>query len=341
MRVCIFFDGKNFHSGWQNVANAPPIDFRRLVDWLVQRVGGTDLWGAYYYTGVETGGAAETVGQQKLSRFLNALEVLPGFFVKRFNRKSRILRCQTCHAENRFSQEKQVDTTMVADMLRLAAVNAFDVLILVSGDADLAPAVEGVQSLGRKVYVASWAGSGLSQMLHKVAFDHIDLQLGLAGFKGPSPAPAMGSIPVKPAATASAVRNQEQDTPATDSSRLPGDRSFPPATTSVRPDELVSSRSGSGQEIVSPQEGTARQQVASASTDTGTDAFLSELRVAECKFTGGYVGLNYFVTRWKSDRLVQSADIRRRILDRLVEQNKIEVYLAADGVKAIRTADTT
>ena len=103
----------------------------------------------------------------------------------------------------------------------------------------------------------------------------------------------------------------------------------------------MSSRSGSSQEIVSPQEGTARQQVASASTDAGTEAFLSELRVAECKFTGGYVGLNYFVTHWKSDRLVQSADIRRRLLDRLLEQKKIEVYLAADGVKAIRAADTS
>ena len=64
---------------------------------------------------------------------------------------------------------------MVADMLRLAAVGAFDILVLMSGDADHAPAVEGVRALGRQAYVATWGGIGLSRRIRRAAFDHIDL----------------------------------------------------------------------------------------------------------------------------------------------------------------------
>lgn len=68
---------------------------------------------------------------------------MPGFFVHRFQRKMRRRRCEKCGEMNDYSQEKEVDTTMVADMLRLAAVDAFDAVILASGDSDHAPAVEG------------------------------------------------------------------------------------------------------------------------------------------------------------------------------------------------------
>ena len=53
MRVALFFDGKNFYSGWRDAANGRRIDFVRLSEWLVKRAGGTYLWGAHYYTGVE------------------------------------------------------------------------------------------------------------------------------------------------------------------------------------------------------------------------------------------------------------------------------------------------
>jgi len=151
------------------------LDFSHLATWLVEAVGGTTLWGAYYYTGVERGEGADSEGQKNLARFLEMLEQRRGFFVKRFPRKVQRFQCVHCGRDNRFSQEKEVDTTMVADMLRLAAVGAFDIAILVSGDADHAPAVEGIRALGKQVFVASWGYYGLSQRIRKAAFDHIDL----------------------------------------------------------------------------------------------------------------------------------------------------------------------
>jgi len=189
MRVAIFFDGKNFYSGYRSTVGPANLrlDFPALATWLVARVEGTRLWGAHYYTGIERGEAAETPAQQGLAKFLRMLEVQPGFFVYRFDRKAAYRPCPNCGQEVTFTHEKEVDTTMVAQMLRLAAVDGFDILVLVSGDADLAPAVENVRDLGKKVFVATWGTTSLASRLRRAAFDHIDLRDGLEAFRGEPP----------------------------------------------------------------------------------------------------------------------------------------------------------
>ena len=49
---------------------------------VVRRVSGTVLWGAYYYTGIETGHPPNGSGQAALTSFLDNLEMLPGYFVR-------------------------------------------------------------------------------------------------------------------------------------------------------------------------------------------------------------------------------------------------------------------
>jgi uncharacterized LabA/DUF88 family protein len=261
-----------------------------MANWLVSRAGGSFLWGAYYYTGIGTGDSNDEDGQQSLARFLDMLETQPGFFVKRFPRKLRTLRCPHCQSLNRFTQEKEVDTTMVADILTLSAVGAFDILVLVSGDADHAPAMEGIRALGKQAYVATWGEGGLSSRLRHTAFDHIDLSEGLSEF-----------------------------------------------ATDQRHDGL----SGSGDRDASryrPVETPLPERYQEGSTDAieVEEAFLRELRRAESKFEEGYVGVNYFLTRWQGDILEDSPEIRRRILDRLVRDEKVEIYTAIDGAQAIR-----
>lgn len=269
MRVAIFFDGKNFHAGWKDhTGGQVHVDFAKLARWITERAGGSVLWGAYYYTGIETGAGANSDGQKGLDRFLRQLETTPGYFVRRFPRKHGTQQCPSCGATNTFTREKEVDTTMVADMLRLAAVNAFDVVVLVSGDADHAPAADGVRALGKQVFVASWSGHGLAMRLRQLAYDHIDLAQGVDEF-------------------ASAGENGSAD----------------------------------------------------ASTPSGDDAgavFIEELRKAELKFRNGYVGANYFVTRWKCAELDDDPHVRRRLLDKLEGEGRVEVYTVDDGTKAIR-----
>jgi len=65
--------------------------------------------------------------------------------------------------------------------------------------------------------------------------------------------------------------------------------------------------------------------------------FLSELRRSQRFFAHGYVGVNYFLCRWDSTVLPPTEDRRRRILDRLVDEGKVEIFAAEDGTKALRT----
>jgi uncharacterized LabA/DUF88 family protein len=372
MRVCIFFDGKNFHSGWRDEASGRRLTFPKLSKWLVERVGGSLLWGAYYYTGIEMGPAAVTEGQKKLAGFLDMLELQPGFFVKRFPRKTTMFQCAACGAENRYTQEKEVDTTMVADMLRLAAVGAFDVLVLVSGDSDHAPAVEGVRAIGRQAYVSTWGRAGLSARLRKAAFDHIDLMEGLSFFEdaeGAAPPVPPGSEPryaaedLPPASpngyhshssSASSMSSASSSSASSSSSSsnlavsAPQSRepapSVPPA-----PFVLTSAPLGEGEDEANEQQHLDENGVvlaASAAFVAGANPsyepteeevfFIEELRAAERRLRNGYVGANYFVTRWQSSRLDPSPDARRRMLEHLVTTGLIEVYHALDGNAALR-----
>jgi len=66
------------------------------------------------------------------------------------------------------------------------------------------------------------------------------------------------------------------------------------------------------------------------------NALMDELRKAEKKFNGGYVGLNYFINRWASVKLDNDPVYRRDIIDDLVEDGLVEIYAAPDGKEAVR-----
>ena len=280
MKVAIFFDGKNFHAGWRSRGGGVRVDFDQLARWLVGQVGSGEFWSATYYTGVETGERADDDGQRKLSAFLGILELVPGFFVKRFARRDVNSSCNECGAENHSSHEKGVDTSLVADIILTTARGLTDVVVLVSGDADLLPAVESARDLGAKVYVATWGGLGLSQRLRRAAFDHIDLLEGMPFFQDADPCDA------------------------------------PPATA---PEAIT--------EDDAPSAAMARDRV------------IDELTRAEEWFDGGYVGLNYFLTRWKSPVMPTDPDHRRRLLYELVDEGAVEIY-EIDGNMAVHALAT-
>jgi len=60
--------------------------------------------------------------------------------------------------------EKGVDVALVTDMLGMAFRNVYDVAILVSGDRDLAQAIDEVKRLGKRVEIASFDYSIAEEM---------------------------------------------------------------------------------------------------------------------------------------------------------------------------------
>ena len=278
MKIAIFVDGKNFYMGFQRHAAGRRLNFPRLATWLKDQAGGSLLVGCHYYTGIENNERGAS-----LLGFLAMLETQRGYFVHRFPRKTESFQCSNCGEAHVFTREKEVDTTMVADMLRMAAVDAFDAMVLVSGDADHAPAVEGVRSLGKIVFVSTWAGHGLAPRIRSASFDHIDLALGLDNFDdGPAPA---------------------SDPRTTDPRTTADPRTADPRTTAE-----------------------------------ATDTFLEQLRLAELHFAGGYVGVKYFLSRWKAEGFTPSEPERQRLLDLLLFDHRVELYSAPDGSLALRRA---
>jgi len=64
-------------------------------------------------------------------------------------------------------QEKNLDSKMNVDIVKMAATNKYDTAIIVSNDADYVPAVEGAREFGKKVEVVYFAGQGSMELRQK------------------------------------------------------------------------------------------------------------------------------------------------------------------------------
>ncbi len=179
MKVSIFFDGQNFYRSLQRYDEALRVDYDRLATWITHAVGGPSaiFGGAYYYVGLSADAPPLVEG------FLKGLELRPGYFVKREPRVRRTGRCPACGGDYEYTTEKRVDTRLVADIIQYAAIGAFDVAVLVSGDDDFVPAVEAVNALGRQVWVATWSAEELSKDLRVRCFGQIHLSEGVGSFR--------------------------------------------------------------------------------------------------------------------------------------------------------------
>jgi len=278
-KVCLFFDGRNFHAGMKAAGiQGRSIDMAKFAQWLVGRVAHDGvLWGAHYYTG----DASAILG------FLDTLETTTGYFVHRKPRKSQYSTCHQCGARFEYTTEKEVDTQMVADMIRLAAVGAFDEMALMSGDADHSPGLEAVMQLGKRAWVGLWGAYGASSRIVSRCFGRIDLLEGLDVFQTGRP-----------------DRSPEAGPSDDGEDRQPGDEVAP---------------------------GPADTRVALSS-------MLDEIRRAHDHFSsqGGYLGVSYFISRWKSAALPHEPLERERLLDIALDQKLVEVETRPDGKKALR-----
>lgn len=109
--------------------------------------------------------------------FTNILDKMPGTHTVLLERQKKrgypkcphcqteAMLCQHCGGDLRGTEEKGVDTRIVADMISLAWANAYDVAVLVSADRDFVPVADFLQTRGIKVVHGAFPpkGSHLSQ----------------------------------------------------------------------------------------------------------------------------------------------------------------------------------
>lgn len=282
MRVAIFIDAKYFYEGWRDDAGRRDLDFAKLASWIISAVGGSRFMGAHYYAGVDLNDPTNPI-QAKVSTFLDGVADVPGFFVHRFEQIMRTRTCASCGKVGYKPRAIGLDTSIVADMIRLAAQDGFDVAVLVADDSDFTPGIKAVHSLGKQAWAATWHRQDLDRRLCEVAFDSLELRGAVEKF---------------------AVHTGEGSSPL---AHLVGGAHASPAPFVFSNDPAVHEA-----------------------------ACLDEIRRAQETMPDGFVGAHFFVTRWKSDRLPDISDFRRRTLDRLVAQGKAEIYLTEDGVQAVR-----
>lgn len=102
------------------------------------------------------------------------LDRQPGINVQIRERRPKALpRCPVCHKDITHcphkgcgkpivaTVEKGIDTLLVTDLVRMAIGNAFDAAVIATSDADMVPAVEFVQTLGKKIIQAGFPPIGV------------------------------------------------------------------------------------------------------------------------------------------------------------------------------------
>jgi hypothetical protein len=178
-RTRVFIDFWNFSLNWRDRAGGAYIDWpqvpRVLLDEAKKRleVAGVNEELSLEETLVYASYNPKTEPDRKLKGWLDSfLDKQPSFRVNTRERKAkrRSVHCPSCGHDNEkcencgepfvWAPEKGVDTAIVTDLLSLASEDAYDLAVLLSSDADHIPAVEWVQSRGRKVVNATWAHHG-------------------------------------------------------------------------------------------------------------------------------------------------------------------------------------
>ena len=166
MRGFVFIDGSNFYyklkqlgAGLDHKPVLLNFHFHRFAAWLVAP---SELSGVRYYIGAVKQDGGEKAkrlyaDQQRLFRKLQrqGVEIVPGHLIR--------------HPDRTF-HEKGVDVRLAVEMIRLAREDRYDEAYLISSDTDLVPAVEEVQSFGKRVQYVG-IPKGQSYGLSKVAND--------------------------------------------------------------------------------------------------------------------------------------------------------------------------
>lgn len=173
----IFIDFWNFQLAWDK-QKAGPCDWYKLPKVIRDKTsellvemglsGELDLEETVLHASVNP------LTEVPLRRWLsNTVDRIPSYRVRirERHRRDRTIHCRECNTD--FSDcpncneklthapEKGVDSAIVTELLTLAWQDAYDVAVIVSGDADYVPAVEYLQQhRGLKIVNAGWNNSG-------------------------------------------------------------------------------------------------------------------------------------------------------------------------------------
>lgn len=178
-RAAIFIDGNNWYHGLRRIEVSTKLDYRAVATKLIRN---REWVGTRYYVGRVSGDLRRMRNQEQFLRILRdqGVSVYLGRvqrnpmstpFERERNRLVRILSeyedevprpvreaiRQLSNLDSPQYVEKEVDTRISVDLVRMAFRDEYDAAYLLSADSDFIPAVEAVRELGKTVFAASAA----------------------------------------------------------------------------------------------------------------------------------------------------------------------------------------
>lgn len=145
-RAMVFIDAMNLYESLGELELNTNVDYYKFACKLAEPH--RRLIRCHVYTGAydQTREPARYSGQV---RYFNKVQAMP--FVT--------LRTRRLLLRGGIYIQKGVDTLLATDMVSMAFLNHYDIAFLVSGDGDLAPAVEAVKAAGKQIIVAAFQRS--------------------------------------------------------------------------------------------------------------------------------------------------------------------------------------
>lgn len=169
-RVSAYLDGFNLYfgmrdKGWKSLYWLDVVILAQELLKPHQVLGATK-----YFTARISGPNSKQVRQ---ATYLLALEEVGRCKIFYGRYQSSAMKCRNCGVRWEQSQEKMTDVNIAVEMLSDAVENAFDTALLVSGDADLVPAVRTIRRLfPEKRIVSAFPPGRVSQALRKEVHAH-------------------------------------------------------------------------------------------------------------------------------------------------------------------------
>jgi len=156
----VFIDGSNIFHGCKDLNFE--ISYETFVLILKEEKNVVRI---FFYSGVKP----PKENEKKFIKMLKHLEI--EIITKLL--KVRNFQCKFCKKRTKIYTEKGIDASLSTDLLWYAFQNAYDIAILVSGDADFIPAIERVRLLGKRVEIWTFKhsiGKELKSKVDKVNF---------------------------------------------------------------------------------------------------------------------------------------------------------------------------
>lgn len=152
-RVSFLVDGFNLYHSLVEAesdlgASARWLDLRSLCTSYLYTLGkGAQLERIHYFSALATHRDAHRPGSSARHRSYVECLQSTGVVTELGRFKKKHVYCATCKQNNRHYEEKETDVAISVALLELLFKDASDIIVLVTGDTDLAPAVRTAQRL--------------------------------------------------------------------------------------------------------------------------------------------------------------------------------------------------